>query len=425
LLYEKEDRNKEALQYLDHIEGQIGTSREISVTKSRIYDRMGNGKMALGQLRKTLTGEEGDYIILGVIAEFYRTHGEVDSAEFYYRKIINEHADDPSVMFSYGEFLLEQKQMKEAKSVYVQIFGNDKIDENILFGYLYSTIQDVKLFGLVRPVLDTVVESLYGKKPANMRVMSLYSDIKYRLGKFQEAAGVLKKIIIQDTDNYAAFEQLLFCEDAENQHDSVIYYADIAIKKFVERPLPYLILSSVYYKDENYERAIELLKTGENYAREDKLKIEFYSLLAECFGKTEKFDLSDDYYNRALMMDSLNSVILNNYAYNLAIRTVNLEKAEHMSRYTIRMEPLNSTYLDTYGWIMYMENNMHEALKYIRKAIKYGGSTNGEILSHYGDILMKKGRGSMAIQIWTEALKYADEDMMRQLKDKIRSGFNK
>ncbi len=146
-------------------------------------------------LGRCLTGSEQDYIVLGVIAEFYRTHNQPDSAMHYYELIERDHRDDANVMFSYGEFLLEQGQISKAQKVYIDIFSNDNIDESLRISYLYNAIQDERLFKLVSPVLDTVVNTMYRLERDSIRIISLYSDIKYRTGKYNEAAEALKRII--------------------------------------------------------------------------------------------------------------------------------------------------------------------------------------------------------------------------------------
>jgi Tfp pilus assembly protein PilF len=376
----------------------------------------------MSELRQCLTGAEEDYIILGVIAEFYRTHDKADSALYYYKRIEKDHRDDANVMFSYGEFLLEQGMVKEAQEVYSDIFGNENIDENIRINYLYNAIQDERLFKLVSPVMDTVVNTIYRQAKDSIRIMSLYSDIKYRSGKYGDAAKCLKRIISIDNKNYAAWEQLLFCENALNHNDSVKYYGETAISRFPERPLPYLVLGSVLFQEKDYSKAIGYLRTGERLAGGDRLKVEFYSLLAECYNKTGDFGASDDFYMRSLKIDSLNVVVLNNYSYSLAVRDDNINKAVAMSKYTIEREPYNATYLDTYAWVMFKSNNFTEAEKYIRKAIQYGGGSNAEVLSHYGDILAKRGKMKDAVAAWNEALKLGDSDLESALRIKIENG---
>jgi tetratricopeptide (TPR) repeat protein len=420
-LYEQEGKYKDALQYLDNIEKEAGVTKEVCISKSRIYDKGGKKQKALNELRRCLSGTDQDYIVLGIIAEFYRTHNQPDSAMHYYELIERDHRDDANVMFSYGEFLLEQGQVNKAKNVYIDIYGNDDIDENVKISYLYGAIQDEKLYTLVSPVLDTVVNTMYRQSRDSIRIISLYSDIKYRGGKYDDAARALKRIIIIDDKNYSAWEQLLFCENALSRKDSVKYYGEIAIARFPERPLPYLVLGSVQYEEKVYSKAVVTLKTGEVFAGGDRLKVEFYSLLAECYGKIGHLDMSDDYYMRSLKIDSLNVVVLNNYSYSLAVRGDNISKAIAMSKYTIEKEPYNSTYLDTYAWVMYQSNNFSEAEKYIRKAIQYGGSTNAEILSHFGDILAKRGKMRDAVAAWNEALKYGDGELESSLRLKIEN----
>jgi Tfp pilus assembly protein PilF len=185
--------------------------------------------------------------------------------------------------------------------------------------------------------------------------------------------------------------------------------------------LAYLVLGSVLYEEKDYSKAMETLKAGEIYAGGDRLKVEFYSLMAECYGKIGRLDMSDDYYMRSLKIDSLNVVVLNNYSYSLAVRGDNITKAIEMSKYTIEKEPYNSTYLDTYAWVMFQSNNLEEAEKYIKKAIQYGGGTNAEILNHYGDILAKKGRTKDAVAAWNEALRYGDSELENSLRLKIEN----
>jgi Tfp pilus assembly protein PilF len=418
-LYEQDEKYKEALQYLDNIENEVGITKEVCISKSRIYSKTGKKQKALNELRRGISGGEQDYIILGVIAEFYRTHNQPDSAMHYYEMIRKEHRDDPNVMFSYGEFLLERGETAKAQKVYMDIFGNSNIEESIRFSYLYNAIQDERLFKLISPVLDTIVNTIYRQDMDSMRVISLYSDIKYRSGKFGDAAIALKRIIAKDDKNYSAWEQLLFCENALGHKDSVKYYGAIAISKFPERPLPYLVLGSVEYEERDYSNAVVTLKTGEAFAGGDRLKVEFYSLLAECYSKIGHLDMSDDYYARSLKIDSLNVVVLNNYSYSLAVRGENIARAISMSRYTIEKEPYNPTYLDTYAWVMFRSNNLDDAEKFIKKAIQYGGGANPEILSHYGDIMAKKGKTKEALAAWNEALKYGDKELETSLRVKI------
>ncbi len=418
-LLEREKNYEGALIYLDKIEKEVGKTRETLVSKSRIYESQGKHREALSQLRWAISGQDDDYIIYGMMAEHFRIQSQNDSAEYYYRLIYSDHTNDANVVLSYGEFLLSTGQLSEAEHVYVSLYDNSGIDENVKIRYIYNALQDQAFFVKVKPVLDTIVKVLLKNSPEKLNILSLYSDVNYRLGNYKISSLILRKIIVKDKENYKAWEQLLFCESALENKDSVIYFGLMAINEFSNRPLPYLIVSSVYYTEEKYSEALVLLKTGEPFADTEPVQIEYYSLLAECYSKVGNNELSDKYYENTLAIDSLNYGILNNFAYSLAVREECLERAKAMSRITVENEAKNATFLDTYAWVLYKSKQVDEALKYIKKAIKYEGNKNPEIMDHYGEILLKKGRKQKAIRVWTEAMLLGDEDFKIKLRRKI------
>jgi tetratricopeptide (TPR) repeat protein len=418
-MLEKRGLYKESIENLNKIEQKMGSSRETAISKSRIFEKMGMKRESLIELKSALTGREDDYVVIGLIAEYFRRQNRIDSAEFYYKKILSSHINDANIVVSYGEFLIEQEKIKEARILFSNLFNNREIEDNIKLGFVFNALQDRKIFVGVKPVLDTIVDVLLKNFPSSIRVMSLYSDANYRMGNYNKSSIVLRRIIEREPDNYSAWEQLLFCESAMEKRDSVIYFGERAIERFDKRPLAYLILASAFYRDGNVDKALDFLRRGEVFADSDALKIEFYSLLAECYGKKKDSDKAEKFYQGALLIDSLNVSILNNYAYSLAVRGVDLERAESMSKYTVEIEKLNPTYLDTYAWILFKRGNLKEAKRFIEKAVYYGGNENAEVLDHYGDILFKIGRQKKAVLIWNTALKFAEEDMKKSLLVKI------
>ena len=89
-------------------------------------------------------------------------------------------------------------------------------------------------------------------------------------------------------------------------------------------------------------------------------------------------------YERVLELDPLNTLVLNNYAYYLAINGGDLNKAERMSAITIREEPNNPTCLDTYGWIMHLQGQDELARFYLNKALQNASTdeNKNEIIKH-------------------------------------------
>ena len=118
-------------------------------------------------------------------------------------------------------------------------------------------------------------------------------------------------------------------------------------------------------------------------------------------------------------IDASNALVLNNYAYYLAVRGEQMEKAEEMSKKSLEKEPENASYLDTYGYILFKNGKYEEAEKYIKKSLDKEPES-GEINEHYGDVQYKLGNKEAAMDYWKKAKKYGSEG--EDLKKKIEEG---
>ena len=140
------------------------------------------------------------------------------------------------------------------------------------------------------------------------------------------------------------------------------------------------------------------------------------STLALAYDNQGEYSKSADTYEKALSVDPQNPLILNNYAYNLSERGVDLEKALRMSEMSIEKEPQNSSYLDTYGWIFFKMKNYKQAKKYIEKSLEINGN-NAVVLEHLGDIYHSMKDASNAKKYWNLSLNINPGNTI--LKEKI------
>lgn len=419
-LYERMSKYDESISFLNRIDEKIGVSKETAITRFRIFDATKQEQKALEQLRTAVQLSDNEYSLTGMLAEFFRNHNAPDSALYYYKMIFPAYQDDPAVSFSYTEFLLELKQYKNAAEILTRAMTSDAIDDLSKAGYMYKIIQDERLFNLSRPILDTVVSQYYAKYYDDLRSVSVFTDIEFRLGNYLKSSEALKRIVYEDNSNYPAYEQLIFSENALGNEDSVLKYSNTAIQYFPDKPVPYLFAGSVLYQKEMYDQAIILLEKGLFLSEPDNLKLEFYSLLAESNERKGQYEKSEENFKKALAIDSENLGINNNFAYYLALRNKNLKYARLLSKKTIEADPDNSTYLDTYGWILFKMGKLKGAKRFIAAAISKGGEKNFEILKHYGEILLEMKEETEAIGIWKRALNFADHKQKGELEAKIK-----
>ena len=173
----------------------------------------------------------------------------------------------------------------------------------------------------------------------------------YRLGtKNENLLENLKRIYINEED----WKKALQIQDEIDQRNG--YDAYSALTRY-----------RIYAMQGKNKQAI---KEIDRYLETDPTNIQFLLFRLELMEQTgAKPKTLYAMYDRILALDPYNLMVLNNYAYLMAIHKGDLKEAERMSAITIREEPSNPVYLDTYGWIMHLQGQDELAKFYLNKAL--------------------------------------------------------
>ena len=143
------------------------------------------------------------------------------------------------------------------------------------------------------------------------------------------------------------------------------------------------------------------------------------SSLASTYDALKRYTESDKTFEAALKVDSVNAMVLNNYAYSLAERGEQLDRAFVMSKESLAKDSANGSYLDTFGWIYFKLGNYTEAEKYVKQAID-AGEVSAVVYEHLGDIYSKLSQFDKAKEYWAKALERDSKNA--QLKEKLARG---
>jgi Tfp pilus assembly protein PilF len=387
VLYEISREYRKSLKVLDQVSTDFGKSVEVLTLKYDIYKSMGNKRQAVSQLYIAHEMEPDNLSVVGLIAEYYRDIKNQDSASVYYNYLLKMDEKDPVTVFSYIDYLISFARYEEALQYFVEALENEKVNKEQTTGYFMNKMERDEDITQKRAFYDGAVyvtDSLYN---TDLRINALYVDYNFKVGNYEKAGEKLKIILKTNERNYRIWEQLLFTENIINQYDSLLYYGEKAVYLFDDQPLPYLYTGIAYLQKKEYALAVKNLEKGFKYAGNKEISLQYCIFLAEAYNGLQDHDKSFEYYEKALSFDSANILVMNNYAYFLALDGKDLEKAEGMSRKTIEKEKTNAIYLDTYAWILYKMENDRKAKYYIKRAMKYGGGSDRDIREHYNTIL--------------------------------------
>ena len=172
-----------------------------------------------------------------------------------------------------------------------------------------------------------------------------------------------------------------------------------------------------YLKLQDYSKSLELLITGRDLVIEDhELLSQFYSSLGSVYFKTNNWTECENSFEQALIQNPDNATALNNYAYYLGLKKVQLDKALGIVQYAVSMQPNNAIYLDTFGFILFQKKQYQAAITQLEIAVKLNAA-DSEIWEHLGDSYFMLGNDAKAMECWNKGLSL--NPTHAKLKEKI------
>ncbi|MFH1011318.1 MAG: tetratricopeptide repeat protein, partial [bacterium] len=163
-------------------------------------------------------------------------------------------------------------------------------------------------------------------------------------------------------------------------------------------------------------------KTGEAIAsleqtlRLDSTNFSALGVLGLIYAGMDSIQRIQELYERAIRLSDSAAIFLNNYAYTLAERGLDLAHAKQMAEKACAAEPENASFLDTMGWIFFKLGDNKSAIRWLRKALKHE-PRSAPIMEHLGDVHAAGGAKSKARGFYRKALKYdpQSESLRRKL----------
>lgn len=397
---------KKAIKVYDDLELHKGVDKMLSMQKHQLFRQLNDIKGAISELNKISNTFPQDVEVLEILAELYLLNDQKEKAFDLFKKIAKISPKNGRIHLTLADYYRENEDNEASYKELKLAFESKGLDIDTKVRILISYYQLMLINEEMREQAYELAEILILTHPDELKARAVYADILYTDNKYQEAKEQYIAILYEDKTKREVWSQVLFIQAEQNDFEGMLKTSNQALEYFAVEPLFYYFngISKKWIKD--YEGAINSLETGVEFVVENKnLLLEFYSSLGDLYNTQKQHKTSDDYYERALAIDSNNTIVLNNYAYYLSLRRVNLEKAKKMSYRSNELEKESATFQDTYAWILYQLKEYTMAKEWLLKALLNGGETNPVIVEHYGDVLYKLGASSEGLSQWKKAKK--------------------
>lgn len=391
-------RYRKALTILERIEEQKGFSPLISLKKIDIFKSAGKHNEAQNVFEVLFQKfpENPDYMILA--AEYYKDAGLENRAHTYYEKAYTIDSSNIYALSNLVEFYHE-KGLVDTSLYYLDIAL--QLEELSI----ESKINSLKIFlqreGQITEyeTIDSILQKLEANYPESLDIKILSYEFYMENNKIEKAWNLIIQLVDKLDDNYSVWSQAFYVAGMLEKYDEILDLGKRAYKIYPNKPEIKLFSGMAYFQLEKYEDSYnELLHAyGKNLAEEQHKQL--LILMAESAYKSSRKTKSFELFEELLVVDSLNYMAMNNYAYYLALDCSYLDRAAELSRITIEKHPDNETYIDTYAWIMFRSGRFDIALKWINK-IDLEDASDPEVLFHFACIFQKTDQTERAKELF-------------------------
>ncbi len=414
LLYSETKRYKEAYKQFETLEKINGFNPDITLEKVKLLYQLHQTKKVEKELRKAINASPDDsrfWVLLGnhyMVGNKPKKSKEKLKAQAAYIAAVNKNPkDDYAIKMLAVNYLMTNDTARCDSLVYAAMHNHD-----------IASAAKLEMFELlepsgkiITPKIDKAFDILLMQHADDAQILNSASNYFLLKKDTTEAVKLMRQSLEADPHQIELWNNLMFLVGGNDfrKYESIV---DDALRFNPQTSYFYYIKALILSSENNHQSALDTIDLALKYAtNQPKNALSTYwgmkgDMLYLLNRKTEAFEAFDE----AIKHDPTNHLILNNYAYFLALMNKDLQKAERMSSEALKIQPTNATYLDTYAWILYLRGEYTLAQFYIERAVANADGQHSEIYDHYGDILLKKGETTKAVQAWQKALEFGSEN---------------
>ncbi|MBN1197787.1 MAG: tetratricopeptide repeat protein [Bacteroidales bacterium] len=409
---------QQAIEIYNKIEKRIGITEDISMQKHKIYLHLKEYPDAEAELMKLMESHPDDSRYYSILAEYNMSRDKKEKALELYNKILEIDPDNAYIHMTLADYYRKTGEKEKVFNELKLGFGNPNLDVDTKVQILLSFYTVNEIVTNLKKEAFELADILIQTHPDDPKVYSIHGDLLAQDQQFEKARNAFLRVIDLDSSKYVVWEELLRMDLLMSDYLHLSLYGHRAVELFPEQPYLYLFTGLGEFQLKQYTEAEKILNRGVHLVvNNNDLLAQFYMYLGDTYHALNRTEESDKAYEKSLQIKENNPYVLNNYSYYLALRGIELEKAETMSQKALTLEPDNSSFQDTYGWVLFKLGRYEKALEWIGKSMDDRENLSGEVLEHYGDVLFKLGRKEEARDYWKQALeKGGGSDL---LQDKV------
>ena len=407
----------------DSIAAIFGEAIQITSSKIENYMAMNDSASALREMRGLLaTAPQNDSYNLAM-SGLFQHYGMSDSA-LYYLDRAQEYAPDNGLIYlTRAQYCSQAGDSAGYEQQIYNALTAEQLDVDTKLGVLLTYIREKLAQEDTTQRIDNLFTVLIEQHPHEAKIHQLYSEYFYTKKDVKGAIEQLSYSLDVNPTDADGWRNMVILNMIDDNYAEAIKASEKALEYNPDNLELYGYVAGSYHQMKEYAKAIEIyekilaLTDSTDLERRSDIITGIGDIYSELGDTTKTFE----FYEKALELNPINSSTLNNYAYYLAQRGEDLDRAEQMAALAVKYDPDNGNFIDTYAWVFFAKKDYAKALIYIKSAIEKDEDHN--LLEHYGDILWFNDEPEAALEQWTKALEEDPDNELLQRKVKNKTYY--
>lgn len=402
-LFDKNGQPEEALARLETLESKVGPNEESVFRKYHLYKDLNQIEASLAALKQLVRINSTNTHYFRLLYEDYAQNGRKEEAVQLLENLLEEDPNNGFALLTLADYYKGTDQIEKSDAYLFRAFENPDIPPEGKVRIINGLITYAENTAEVKERVMALIRILVNTHEASGSIYAVQGEMMAMEGRYDSARVFLRKSLDLNPMDTETWYRLIYTSYRQRDYQQMFLDAEEAVEYFPNDENFLFFYGISGSRTGNFDQAVYALeKIRKKPDPSAELMPQVLAELGRIYGKQGVWDRSDEAFDEAIALAPEDDVIMNAYAYSLAIRAAQLDKAASLIQKAIELNPDVPTYLDTYGWVLYQQGKYKESEKWLRAAVEKG--RNGEILEHYGDVLFKLGQKDAAIAQWEAAI---------------------
>lgn len=420
-LYRMRGMPYSAISVLDSAEIRLGRHPYLADIKRDMLIETMQYDRAIAEGERLLLDSPHDVETHLGLARTYESAKRDSMASRYYDSALQLDSTSVEVVAEVLDYYLRKNNYLKVFELGELFVQNDAIDEHERIDFVRTFTKDLELYSYYVLQIGKLIQHLEVLYPTNRDVVEMQTMHLFLLNQHVDAITYLREHL--NDENVTPRDFYLAVDLAEYLGLTGFMSEDIAhaLRLFPDN-IEIISLSAFHqYSMGNKKQAIKIYRKALKRVEEDEMRSRLWGSIGDIYHELNNNKEAFKAYRKALEYDAENALVLNNYAYFMALENIDLERALAMAQMAITIEEGNYNYLDTYAWILHLLGRNTEAKRYMVQALSLNGQQSSSLLAHYADILWDLGEEFMAHTYWKRAVDrgYDAEEMQQHIAEKV------